>query len=156
MVERAKRVERQRLCPFFVSGSLNNHRYLSLKVGVLSFLATLWLPRKRKTAENQVINSRFVYPDSGSNRDGLLHWCLRPTRLPIPPSGLTLYKCGCKDTTKNRISQIFYAFISFFLFKNVQRGIITPLVHQYLKLEPPRNSRSNDVGGISLLGIGRK
>ncbi|MEN2590086.1 hypothetical protein, partial [Acinetobacter baumannii] len=23
----------------------------------------------------------------GSNRDGLLHWCLRPARLPIPPSG---------------------------------------------------------------------
>ena len=27
------------------------------------------------------------YPDPGSNRDGLLHWCLRPARLPIPPSG---------------------------------------------------------------------
>ena len=29
----------------------------------------------------------LLYPDSGSNRDGLLHWCLRPARLPIPPSG---------------------------------------------------------------------
>lgn len=28
-----------------------------------------------------------VYPDSGSNRDALRHWCLRPARLPIPPSG---------------------------------------------------------------------
>ena len=28
------------------------------------------------------------YPDPGSNRDGLPHWCLRPARLPIPPSGL--------------------------------------------------------------------
>ena len=27
------------------------------------------------------------YPDSGSNRDALRHWCLRPARLPIPPSG---------------------------------------------------------------------
>ena len=27
------------------------------------------------------------YPDPGSNRDGLPHWCLRPARLPIPPSG---------------------------------------------------------------------
>ena len=29
----------------------------------------------------------LLYPDPGSNRDGLLHWCLRPARLPIPPSG---------------------------------------------------------------------
>ncbi len=29
----------------------------------------------------------IVYPDSGSNRDALRHWCLRPARLPIPPSG---------------------------------------------------------------------
>ncbi len=29
----------------------------------------------------------ILYPDPGSNRDGLLHWCLRPARLPIPPSG---------------------------------------------------------------------
>ena len=40
----------------------------------------------------------FLYPDPGSNRDGLPHWCLRPARLPIPPSGHTLYRdCGCKD-----------------------------------------------------------
>ena len=29
----------------------------------------------------------FLYPEPGSNRHELLHWCLRPTRLPIPPSG---------------------------------------------------------------------
>lgn len=29
----------------------------------------------------------FLYPDPGSNRDGFPHWCLRPARLPIPPSG---------------------------------------------------------------------
>ena len=44
------------------------------------------------------------YPDPGSNRDGLLHWCLRPARLPIPPSGLDNSSGltsigGCKDTT---------------------------------------------------------
>ena len=32
-------------------------------------------------------NPLFQYPDPGSNRDGLLHRCLRPARLPIPPSG---------------------------------------------------------------------
>ncbi len=38
--------------------------------------------------ENQVIISHYQYPDPGSNRDGLLQRCLRPSRLPIPPSGL--------------------------------------------------------------------
>ena len=37
-----------------------------------------------------------LYPDPGSNRDGLPHWCLRPARLPIPPSGRLLLK----DTAK--------------------------------------------------------
>ena len=40
---------------------------------------------KRKRRE--VNFSPSWYPDPGSNRDGLLHWCLRPARLPIPPSG---------------------------------------------------------------------
>ena len=34
------------------------------------------------------------YPEPGSNRHGLLHWCLRPARLPIPPSGQTFVHCG--------------------------------------------------------------
>ena len=39
----------------------------------------------------------LLYPDPGSNRDGLPHWCLRPARLPIPPSGqLLLLNCECK------------------------------------------------------------
>ena len=33
----------------------------------------------------------LLYPEPGSNRHGLLHWCLRPARLPIPPSGLIVY-----------------------------------------------------------------
>lgn len=47
---------------------------------------------KEIMAENQVIFSRYQYPDPGSNRDGLLHRCLRPARLPIPPSGLALWR----------------------------------------------------------------
>ena len=35
------------------------------------------------------------YPEPGSNRHGLPHWCLRPARLPIPPSGL---QKRCKGT----------------------------------------------------------
>ena len=36
----------------------------------------------------QGLNDFSQYPEPGSNRHGLLHWCLRPARLPIPPSGL--------------------------------------------------------------------
>ena len=51
---------------------------------------------KEIMTENQAIISHYQYPDPGSNRDGLLHWCLRPARLPIPPSGLL---CGAKVMT---------------------------------------------------------
>ena len=44
-------------------------------------------PGKSKTSPDQLTKRRFQYPEPGSNRHGLLHWCLRPTRLPIPPSG---------------------------------------------------------------------
>ncbi len=40
---------------------------------------------KKTTRLNKVMS--FLYPEPGSNRHGLLHWCLRPARLPIPPSG---------------------------------------------------------------------
>ena len=53
---------------------------------------------------------RSLYPEPGSNRHGLLHWCLRPARLPIPPSGpfdLVNSEIGCKGTTKNANTQIF-------------------------------------------------
>ena len=45
----------------------------------------------------------LMYPDPGSNRDGLLHWCLRPARLPIPPSGLAFAGANIRrvlDSTK--------------------------------------------------------
>ena len=51
---------------------------------------------KKKTEEVFQL-SPFQYPDPGSNRDGLPHWCLRPARLPIPPSGQLLFlNCECK------------------------------------------------------------
>lgn len=40
-------------------------------------------------------NFKLPYPEPGSNRHGLPHWCLRPARLPIPPSGPF---SGCKGT----------------------------------------------------------
>ena len=43
--------------------------------------------RKQKKSEKVFQLSPIQYPDPGSNRDGLPHWCLRPARLPIPPSG---------------------------------------------------------------------
>ena len=54
---------------------------------------------KRKRVKCLIVSSLilFMYPDPGSNRDGLLHWCLRPARLPIPPSGRGVYvKTGAK------------------------------------------------------------
>ena len=49
----------------------------------------------KKKTERVFQLSPFQYPDPGSNRDGLPHWCLRPARLPIPPSG-QLLNCGAK------------------------------------------------------------
>ena len=40
------------------------------------------------TQKRPSFESLLSYPEPGSNRHGLLHWCLRPARLPIPPSGL--------------------------------------------------------------------
>ena len=54
------------------------------------------------------------YLDSGSNRDALRHWCLRPARLPIPPSRLLqaiLLQIGCKGTMIFSITQKFDDFI---------------------------------------------
>ena len=42
------------------------------------------------SATCEILNCFERYPDPGSNRDGLPHWCLRPARLPIPPSGLNV------------------------------------------------------------------
>ena len=42
---------------------------------------------KEKSLVSQRLTRDFKYPEPGSNRHGLLHWCLRPARLPIPPSG---------------------------------------------------------------------
>gem|GEM_PF-3771174 len=42
---------------------------------------------------NSFIYLAFYYvPRLGANQDGLLCWCLRPARLPIPPSGLSEFK----------------------------------------------------------------
>ena len=41
--------------------------YIALKVGVLSFVYTPFIPGKIKTAENQMTNSRFLYPERDLN-----------------------------------------------------------------------------------------
>ena len=64
------------------------------------------------------------YPEPGSNRHGLPHWCLRPARLPIPPSGLQAYlfdERRCKGTHIFWISKFYqrkktkYLFMSLFI-----------------------------------------
>ena len=49
--------------------------------------------KKKKRLRVEELLTAFKYPEPGSNRHGLPHWCLRPARLPIPPSGLN---CECK------------------------------------------------------------
>ena len=50
--------------------------------------------QNRKIAKSSLLKDLAIavelnsYPEPGSNRHGLPHWCLRPARLPIPPSGL--------------------------------------------------------------------
>ena len=62
-------------------------------------LADVGKIEKRKIAKPLIFKGLAItiklnsYPEPGSNRHGLPHWCLRPARLPIPPSGL---KCGAK------------------------------------------------------------
>ena len=43
--------------------------------------------RKKKNPLRDISKRVFKYPEPGSNRHGSPHWCLRPARLPIPPSG---------------------------------------------------------------------
>ena len=65
--------------------------------------------------EKDLVFLLFLYPDPGSNRDGLPHWCLRPARLPIPPSGHTLYRdCGCKDRENFLLRKKFSLIFSFY------------------------------------------
>ena len=48
-----------------------------------------WIEMKRKICKCwKSATYRFgLYPEPGSNRHASRHWCLRPARLPIPPSG---------------------------------------------------------------------
>ena len=42
---------------------------------------------KQHIVKKAALKAAFLYPEPGSNRHILRYWCLRPTRLPIPPSG---------------------------------------------------------------------
>ena len=57
------------------------------KWGNVLFIYTLFIPENNKTPQLQLVKGFVLYPEPGSNRHALRHWCLRPTRLPIPPSG---------------------------------------------------------------------
>ena len=60
----------------------------------LADVGKLWEIREKKIAKSLAIRGLAItfelnsYPEPGSNRHVLPHWCLRPARLPIPPSGL--------------------------------------------------------------------
>lgn len=51
------------------------------------------------------------YPDPGSNRDGLPQRCLRPSRLPIPPSGQAMWsERGGRGPVSDHKGSVFYQF----------------------------------------------
>ena len=52
----------------------------------------------------QQIKRFHWYPEPGSNRHGSLHWCLRPTRLPIPPSGQNNFSVAATKIHINSLS----------------------------------------------------
>ena len=82
-----------------VTESVTVYRYL---IDIFPFipmffviLATLWLPKKSKSPQNQLIKRGFLYPGRESNPHVFKgHWILSPARLPIPPPGREL---GCKS-----------------------------------------------------------
>ena len=60
------------------------------------------LERQKKKNRNLPKEIPIQYPEPGSNRHGMPHWCLRPARLPIPPSGLiTVQRYGKKSFAPN-------------------------------------------------------
>ena len=71
-------------------------------------------PEKRKKSNDNKNRLTFsLYPDPGSNRDGLPHWCLRPARLPIPPSGRISLDCECKGRRFFYICKTLAGFFSY-------------------------------------------
>ena len=68
---------------------------------------------KRENPDNQSIIRVYSYPDPGSNRDGLPHWCLRPARLPIPPSGRISLDCEYKGRRFFYICKTLAGFFSY-------------------------------------------
>ena len=81
----------------------------ALRLQGLNYVVQMGCKNQKKNRKFlEIKDLRFdVYPEPGSNRHGLLHWCLRPARLPIPPSGLvsslsagrTLMKCRTETET---------------------------------------------------------
>ena len=78
------------------------NKVLDLIYQHLSISKPMSYEETKKKKEKDFRLSPIQYPEPGSNRHGLPHWCLRPARLPIPPSGLY---SGCKDKDKIRIDK---------------------------------------------------
>ena len=71
------------------------------------------------------IHGANQYPETGSNRHGLLHWCLRPARLPIPPSGqmTSFSKTLCKVSAFYLMPQILVIKVVSILYMPITDGL---------------------------------
>ena len=93
--------------------------------------------KKRNPLENWYFQGECYwsqYPEPGSNRHALRHWCLRPTRLPIPPSGPL---SDCKGKAKKRTDQTFGGLFEWGgsiapLREGIRQGTVTPGVSRVL------------------------
>ncbi len=103
-----------------------------------------------------MINSHLLYPEPGSNRHRLPYWCLRPARLPIPPSGLFC----CEKQCKSRQFMFFPQIIpSLFIpvsgkskhFRGSKRGIAGKLQLVELRKDTVGNRLHFFIGEVQLL-----
>ena len=68
---------------------VRGHNIITFNIYWFFALAGVLTNKKRPLYEEPFF--RLMYPEPESNRHVRRHWCLRPTRLPIPPPGLV--KC---------------------------------------------------------------
>lgn len=123
-----------------LSGMLNRFRYVVLcllkyqerfsldyKKIRIPMLCSIRTPIRLSIKNVRTLNVRSAICTRSRARTGTpyQYWCLRPTRLPIPPSGLV---CECKGRAFFLISKILSWFFVYFLQFYPQNTLLLPLL----------------------------